>query len=308
MTLIIYTDSIKKSTNISFFYTHSSIMGESILNERKKQVMKAAHDLFVEKGFVKTSVQDILDKSGISKGTFYNYFPSKKELLISIFEKINMETEQRRMEVLAGRPVDDQKAFIEQIKVKMEISKENKLFALFHGVLVSEDEDLKKIVQQHHFDELRWIQKRIVEVFGEQVRPYSVDLAILLYGMVQNTIHFAVHTEAEVEISHIISYAMRRLKTIASDVVRTNDQLFQLDLLKRLEPESSLKRKEKKAALIKKISLLEQTANEEQKELLSFLKDELQSSVPRRSLVQAVLSHLDKKKELEELVNDVLEE
>ncbi len=283
-------------------------MGETILNERKKQVMKAAHDLFVEKGFVKTSVQDILDKSGISKGTFYNYFPSKKELLISIFEKINMETEQRRMEVLAGRPVDDQKAFIEQIKVKMEISKENKLFALFHGVLVSEDEDLKKIVQQHHFDELRWIQKRIVEVFGEQVRPYSVDLAILLYGMVQNTIHFAVHTEAEVEISHIISYAMRRLKTIASDVVRTNDQLFQLDLLKRLEPESSLKRKEKKAALIKKIGLLEQTANEEQKELLSFLKDELQSSVPRRSLVQAVLSHLDKKKELEELVNDVLEE
>lgn len=275
------------------------------MNERQKQVMKAAHGLFMEKGFLRTSVRDILDKSGISKGTFYNYFPSKKELLASIFEKIMAEIEQRRMEALAGKSINDPNAFIEQIKAKMEISRENKLFALFHEVLVSEDEDLKKILAQYYFEELRWLQKRIIEVFGERVRPYSVDLSVLLHGMVQNTTHFLVHTGAEIEISKIISYAVGRIGTIASDVVRTNEQLFHPGLLQRVEPGVSLERQAKKAELIEKICFLEETASDEEKELLSFLKDELQSPTPRRILVQAVLSHLDAGIELRELVSDV---
>jgi AcrR family transcriptional regulator len=276
------------------------------LNDRKRQVMEAAHTLFVEKGFVRTSVQDILDKSGISKGTFYNYFSSKKELLISIFEKIKMETDQRRMEVLAGRQANDKNAFIEQIQVKMEISKENKLFALFYGVLMSEDEELKGLVQQYHFDELCWAQKRIAEVFGEQVRPYSVDLAVLLYGMVQNAIHFAVTAGAEIEINSIIAYSLRRIEKIAENVVKTKDQLFDPDIVERLEPEEALNRKKKKESLFNQIDKIKKSADEEQKELLSFLKEELQSSVPRRALIYAVMSQVDQKKKLEHLVDEVL--
>ncbi len=56
------------------------------MNNRKQQVVKNAHHLFfVEKGFQAISIQDIIDYSGISKGTFYNYFSSKNELLTSCF-------------------------------------------------------------------------------------------------------------------------------------------------------------------------------------------------------------------------------
>lgn len=278
------------------------------MNDRKKQVMEAAQHLFVEKGFVATSVQDILEKSGISKGTFYNYFPSKKELLLGIFEKIHMETEKRRMEVLAGRKRNDKKGFVEQIRVKMEVAKENNLFALFYGVLVSEDRELKRMVQQHYFDELCWLQKRLIEVLGEQIKDYSLDLAVLLHGMVQNMIHFAVNAEIEIEISDIISYAMRRIEMISSNVVQGDDQLFEISLVKRLEPKSQLKRKQKKEILMKKIDLLEQTASDSQKELLLFLKEELQSAVPRRSLIHAVVAQIDKKKELEKFIDDVLKD
>lgn len=278
------------------------------MNDRKKQVMEAAQHLFVEKGFVATSVQDILEKSGISKGTFYNYFPSKKELLLGIFEKIHMETEKRRMEVLAGRKRNDKKGFVEQIRVKMEVAKENNLFALFYGVLVSGDRELKRMVQQYYFDELCWLQKRLIEVLGEQIKDYSLDLAVLLHGMVQNMIHFAVNAEIEIEISDIISYAMRRIEMISSNVVQGDDQLFEISLVKRLEPKSQLKRKQKKEILMKKIDLLEQTASDSQKELLLFLKEELQSAVPRRTLIHAVVAQIDKKKELEKFIDDVLKD
>ncbi|MGA9287974.1 MAG: helix-turn-helix domain-containing protein, partial [Anaerobacillus sp.] len=58
------------------------------MNDRKQHVIKMAHQLFIDRGFQATSIQDILDYSGISKGTFYNYFSSKNELLIALFKAL----------------------------------------------------------------------------------------------------------------------------------------------------------------------------------------------------------------------------
>ena len=56
------------------------------LRERKKQrqreaIVDAAVALFRERGFDRTRVQDILERAGISLGTFYNYFPGKDAVL-----------------------------------------------------------------------------------------------------------------------------------------------------------------------------------------------------------------------------------
>ena len=40
--------------------------------------------LFEKKGFSETSIQDICDSVGVTKGTFYYYFSSKEELLMEI--------------------------------------------------------------------------------------------------------------------------------------------------------------------------------------------------------------------------------
>jgi len=72
------------------------------MNNRKKHVLNKAHELFIEKGFQATSIQEILDSSGISKGTFYNYFSSKNELLISIFKEIYSELGEKRKNLMVG--------------------------------------------------------------------------------------------------------------------------------------------------------------------------------------------------------------
>jgi AcrR family transcriptional regulator len=40
--------------------------------------------LFEQKGFSETSIQDIVEAVGVTKGTFYYYFPSKEQLLMDI--------------------------------------------------------------------------------------------------------------------------------------------------------------------------------------------------------------------------------
>lgn len=48
---------------------------------KKNELVEIAEKLFLEKGYEVTSVDDILNASGLSKGGFYHYFKSKEEVL-----------------------------------------------------------------------------------------------------------------------------------------------------------------------------------------------------------------------------------
>jgi AcrR family transcriptional regulator len=50
-------------------------------DERLTEFLDTARQLFFEKGYEKTSVNDIIEKIGVAKGTFYHYFKSKEDLL-----------------------------------------------------------------------------------------------------------------------------------------------------------------------------------------------------------------------------------
>jgi AcrR family transcriptional regulator len=50
----------------------------------KEKIIAASIALFEQKGFSETSIQDIVDMLGVTKGTFYYYFKSKEELLMDI--------------------------------------------------------------------------------------------------------------------------------------------------------------------------------------------------------------------------------
>lgn len=52
--------------------------------ERRKEILDVAEALFVTKGYLKTTVNDILQEIGIAKGTFYHYFKSKEEVMDAI--------------------------------------------------------------------------------------------------------------------------------------------------------------------------------------------------------------------------------
>lgn len=47
----------------------------------KEKIINAAWELFREKGYEETTLQDIIDKSGTSRGAFYHHFRAKEDLL-----------------------------------------------------------------------------------------------------------------------------------------------------------------------------------------------------------------------------------
>lgn len=53
-------------------------------NNTKGKIVSAAWKLFYEQGYDKTTVDDIVEASGTSKGSFYHYFESKESLPASL--------------------------------------------------------------------------------------------------------------------------------------------------------------------------------------------------------------------------------
>ncbi|HKI54145.1 MAG TPA: TetR/AcrR family transcriptional regulator [Anaerolineales bacterium] len=60
----------------------------NVTDERTSQIINAAEDVFTKKGFDEARMDDIAEETGLSKGTLYNYFKSKDDLIIAILDRI----------------------------------------------------------------------------------------------------------------------------------------------------------------------------------------------------------------------------
>jgi AcrR family transcriptional regulator len=50
------------------------------MNETKELILKTSFKLFLQKSFKEVTMNEIVEKTGMSKGAFYHYFKSKEEL------------------------------------------------------------------------------------------------------------------------------------------------------------------------------------------------------------------------------------
>src|SRR6266852_7799314 len=54
----------------------------------KEKIVQAAIQLFQERGYEKTTSNDIASEAGVSVGSFYVYFTDKRQMLLSIFDRL----------------------------------------------------------------------------------------------------------------------------------------------------------------------------------------------------------------------------
>ncbi len=53
----------------------------------RQTILESAFELFFEKGYEETTIQDIIDRANVARGSFYYHFRGKDELLKSAVEK-----------------------------------------------------------------------------------------------------------------------------------------------------------------------------------------------------------------------------
>ncbi|PGT83383.1 TetR/AcrR family transcriptional regulator [Bacillus sp. AFS040349] len=268
------------------------------MNERKIRVIKKAHQLFIEKGFQATSIQDILEFSNISKGTFYNYFSSKNELLIAIFSSIYKRIEEERSSLLIGKDPADLEIFIDQVKLHMEINRKNNLLKLLEEVTFIKDEELNQAIKKGQWLTIRWTYKRFIELYGKEKQPFLLDCAIMFLGILQqNMRYYSLAYESNRDYDFVVRYSVQRMKSIVDEVSERQEQLFNPELVERLIGDKN-NSKYSQELLIQTISDLKKIIqavenHEKYTELLEFIQEEItEAKHPRQHLIAISLDNI----------------
>ena len=68
--------------------------------QSKNTIIQSATILFAQKGLKDTSIADIMQKSNLGIGTFYNYFQSKDDLLSNLLIQLAMDIRKYYLELL----------------------------------------------------------------------------------------------------------------------------------------------------------------------------------------------------------------
>lgn len=55
--------------------------------QRRDEILRAAETCFTERGYHGTTVDDIAERCGLSKGAIYWHFPGKRELFLALFDQ-----------------------------------------------------------------------------------------------------------------------------------------------------------------------------------------------------------------------------
>ena len=74
--------------------------------ERKRELIEIASELFEKRGYEKVSVRDILAEVHGAPGMFYYYFESKEDIFLACLETYFSEKLQRKLDILQNKEID----------------------------------------------------------------------------------------------------------------------------------------------------------------------------------------------------------
>jgi len=161
---------------------------KSTRNTRGK-IITAAWDLFYEQGYEDTTIEEIIDKSGTSKGSFYHYFEGKDALLGSLSYIFDEEYEKLQAEIDDEMNSMDKLLYLnaklfEMIEERIDL---DLLTRLYSTQLVTKGE-------KHLLDNKRLYYKLLRKIVidgqkkGELTQELSVNEIVKIYAMCERSL------------------------------------------------------------------------------------------------------------------------
>jgi|SRR5208283_725922 len=155
---------------------------EAAYSEARQKIIAAALDLFYRQGYLATGINQVIAEAGVSKNTFYYYFPSKEDLCIAYL--------QERHKVWMGwlrEEIDSHEIPYERLMSIFNFLEVWLTQCNFRGCaflnISSEVPDLKHRIRKEvvaHKDSLRDVFSDILEALKNSDRQYSkIDPAFL---------------------------------------------------------------------------------------------------------------------------------
>lgn len=279
------------------------------MTKRKVLIIEKASELFAENGFEATSVQDITDACGISKGAFYLSFKSKEALLFAIFEYFSGKLI-KRMSGVNDLSVNPRERF------KLFFSIQFEEIAHYSDFILMQMREQTNLGNEEMIGIMNEIRRKTYEmqeslllgVYGEKVKAHMPDLLVLLGGLTNGYIEIIVFNKDALKYEQLAEFLMDRVDSIVNGLSKpflTAEQLLGNHALRCNSPTdihvllaeiSSLKNKITHEDYLISLEILEQelSRDEYRKPVITGMMSNLRESAPCEGLLKKIelfLSH-----------------
>ena len=172
----------------------------------KEHIVTESLKLFSLKGFLSTSIHDILEASGTSKGGLYNHFKSKEDLFCTVLSKARKLWRERNLDGVnqIDRPVEKVKKILENYRDRYLKDTEN--FpggCVFVALSVELDDQLPHLGREisEGFVRLRAMIKRLLDqgkACGELSEEADTEALteMVFAGMIGSSVLFSMEKSA----------------------------------------------------------------------------------------------------------------
>lgn len=155
----------------------------------KAKIVKAAWNLFYKKGYDQTTIEDIINASKTSKGSFYHYFKGKDALLSTLSDLFDAKYEELYDIVDPAMPAYDKLLLLNKELFQMiQTSVDRKLLAyLYSSQLVTKDKRTLLDKKRVYF---RWITEIIEDALanGDFKNTSTAEELVRIYAMFERAL------------------------------------------------------------------------------------------------------------------------
>ncbi|WP_044481096.1 TetR/AcrR family transcriptional regulator [Paenibacillus antibioticophila] len=271
--------------------------------DKKTLILRSAMQLFSTKGPSATSMQEIAEMCGMSKGSLYLHFKSKDELEQSLFNYCFQMLQEHLVQVELEQHLGPKERLIRQIEVLLNLVQELREFLVMqfqdwikYGKLYREPDSFK----ENNITLLHFTQKALVSAFGERIIPYSADLVMIAQGILGVLIRLLFeprmagsHRRMAVYLVDLLDAMVERLLEQGPEPLISEAELQRWSTegscLKPAERHPLLVIKEMKEALGGKSVKLTSTQREDMLDTLQVLESEILEPMPRKVVIRGML-------------------
>ncbi|MCM3786081.1 TetR/AcrR family transcriptional regulator [Neobacillus mesonae] len=289
--------------------------------DKKKHILITALQLFSTKGPAATSMQEIAELCGISKGTLYLHYKSKEELQESVVNYCIQTIYDQIAVVEREREMPPRDKLRRQIEILLENFLELREFFIAQLLDMANRGEkgfpLEKWPEGMLAHAMKLFSQKMVDIYGPEVLPYSVDLALQLHSMMGSYLKLIVTELLSIHLHRMAEYLVETLDILAEAKMRENREPFiPKDVWLPWVEENIHKHDSKKHPLylIKEIRHTVRSSEEMQErmredvlESLSILEDEFFELKPRRAIITGMLANLEQVPHGQELLLELRE-
>ncbi|MEW9109971.1 TetR/AcrR family transcriptional regulator [Cytobacillus gottheilii] len=184
---------------------------------KKQLIMEKALELFAEQGFDATSVQQITEKSGISKGAFYLSFKSKDELIFALIDHFMSEIVSNIDYLVSGGGYQKDELLYQFYLTILKNFEEHSNLATVFMKEQTHTLNMELIMKLHFYDKQinRAILKMIDQIYGDSIAATKFDLLYCVKGFMKMYSELFIFSKLPLDLKLLASSLVEKTNLLA---------------------------------------------------------------------------------------------